>query len=84
MKSKFLNIPKDVFVKLKKLFTEHPQDVGESYLMHAAWAIIFSLHLLFAGVVCFIHAIFPFLFENTASSIAEWILDVSSNRREYE
>jgi hypothetical protein len=74
---------KDVFKSFKRLFTEHPNSVGESYIKHCVVAIFFSISLLFAGVVCLIHAIFPFLFVDTASSIAGWIIDTNDERRNY-
>jgi hypothetical protein len=74
---------KKLFEFIKELFTDHPNRVGESYLKHFIVAIFFSISLLFAGVVCMIHAIFPFLFEDTASSIAGWIVDTKDERGGY-
>jgi len=76
MKRFFINTLKFI----KKLFTDHPHELGESYLMHAFWATIFSIYLLFAGAACLIHAVFPFLFTDTASSIAEWVVNVNKDR----
>lgn len=73
-----------MFRFIKKLFTDHPRDMGKSYLAHGFWAILFSVYLLFAGIACFVHAIFPFLFTHTASSIAEWVVEASNHRRGYE
>jgi|ETNmetMinimDraft_18_1059904.scaffolds.fasta_scaffold200206_1 hypothetical protein len=73
---------KKTFKFLKKLFTEHPNNLGESYIVHFFWALVFSIHLLVAGVACLVHAVFPFLFKDTASSIAEWVTQVSKDRRE--
>jgi hypothetical protein len=57
---------------MKSLFAEHPNSVGESYLMHMLQAARFSGRLLLAGVACLIHAVLPFLFVKTASeTIAE-------------
>jgi hypothetical protein len=50
-----------------RLFTEHPASVGESYWAHLHRASWFGSRMLFAGVACFIHAIFPFLFVKTGS-----------------
>tara|TARA_Y100000310_G_scaffold231132_1_gene233650 strand:+ start:373 stop:648 length:276 start_codon:yes stop_codon:yes gene_type:complete len=74
---------KDIFNSIKRLFTGHPDSVGESYLKHMVWAAFFSIAFLFAGVICLIHAIFPFLFVETASSIAEWIVDTGKRRKGY-
>ena len=69
---------------IREVFTDHPNDRGESYLMHGFWAMLFSIYLLFAGVACFVHAIFPFLFTHTASSIAEWVVSANNHRSGYE
>ena len=57
---------------MKSLFAEHPNSVGESYLMHMLQASWFAGRLLLAGGACLIHAVLPFLFAKTASgTIAE-------------
>ena len=48
-------------------FTDHPQQVGETYAGHMATAWSFGLVLLAAGAACLIHGVFPFAFETTAS-----------------
>lgn len=52
-----------------KLFTQHPSSVNESYLQHLFMATIFGLKLLLASIACFLHAIFPFMFERTGSQV---------------
>lgn len=52
---------------LKRLFTEHPASVGETYLQHLCAAIGFSGRMLFGAVACFFHAFFPFAFRHTGS-----------------
>jgi len=52
---------------LKKLFTEHPETVGETYLAHMGQAFSFSLEMLLCGFACLVHAFFPFLFVKTGS-----------------
>ncbi|MEM7170067.1 MAG: DUF6356 family protein [Pseudomonadota bacterium] len=51
----------------KKLFTDHPASVGESYGQHMAMAGSFGWRLLLASLACFAHALLPFLFEKTGS-----------------
>jgi len=66
-----------------KLFTEHPRSVGESYLEHGFKAISYSIQMLLATVCCLIHAIFPFVFQTTASNIARKVsMDVDDRRNE--
>lgn len=54
---------------MKNLFTDHPQQVGETYFSHAKEALRFSLTMFVGSVACFIHAIFPFLYQKTASNL---------------
>lgn len=54
---------------LTDLFTRHPDTVGETYLGHMAFALGFAGWLVVAGIAALIHAVFPFLFETTASRI---------------
>lgn len=54
---------------MKNIFTDHPHSVGESYFVHFKYAIFMSFNLLRAGLACFLHAVFPFLFKTTGSCI---------------
>lgn len=51
------------------LFTKHPQSIGETYWEHFYFASLMGGKMLLAGIACLMHAIFPFLFEKTASNI---------------
>ena len=51
------------------IFTKHPNEVGETYLIHGLHAIGYSLTLLFLFAIALVHAILPFLFIRTASDI---------------
>lgn len=53
---------------MKNIFTDHPRSIGESYFQHFIFASHFGLRMMFAGMACLIHAIFPFLFEKTGSN----------------
>jgi hypothetical protein len=50
-----------------RTFTNHPHSVGESYGEHFVMAGTFGLRMMLAGLACLAHAVFPFLFEHTAS-----------------
>lgn len=52
---------------ITKLFTAHPQSVGESYFEHLLTSFGFGLRMLFASFACIAHAIFPFLCVTTGS-----------------
>lgn len=52
---------------LKRLFTEHPASVGESYGEHLIVAGSFGIRMMLGGLACLIHAVLPFLFVRTGS-----------------
>jgi hypothetical protein len=54
---------------LKNLFTEHPRSIGESYLQHMRFALLMSLKLFFLSIAIVIHAVLPFIFTKTASTM---------------
>ncbi|WEK45146.1 MAG: DUF6356 family protein [Candidatus Andeanibacterium colombiense] len=58
-----------------RLFGSHPASVGESYLAHLRHACGFAGAMLAACLACFIHALFPFLFERTGSTIIHRLHD---------
>lgn len=52
---------------LRKLFTEHPASVGETYLEHLGMATGFGWRMILGGFACLIHGLLPFLFVRTGS-----------------
>jgi hypothetical protein len=54
-------------MRLRRLFTDHPKSVGETYVEHFRAAISFAVRLLAGGAACLVHAVFPFLFKSTGS-----------------
>jgi len=65
---------------MKNPFTEHPNSVGESYFNHMGHALTYFVKLLFITIVTFVHAFFPFLFVNTASTMIKKINKHLENR----
>ncbi len=65
---------------LTRLFTEHPRSVDESYLEHMQFAGSFSLKLFAAGLAALVHAVLPFLFERTASTMIDGMYRRMHNR----
>ena len=53
---------------LRNVFAEHPSNIGETYTQHMRIALGYGLRLCIAGLACVVHAIIPFLFQETASS----------------
>jgi ABC-type Na+ efflux pump permease subunit len=60
---------------------KHLKMVNENYFKHMfeAWFIVITL--LFSALVCFIHSIFPFLFQTTASNQLRKILNRTNTRQ---
>jgi hypothetical protein len=56
-------------------FTEHPASVGESYLQHLRVAVTFGMRMVFGGLACLVHALFPFLFVGTGSRCIQKLHD---------
>jgi hypothetical protein len=50
-----------------KMFTNHPNSVGESYIQHFYTALKYSVLFVMLAVTALIHALLPFLFIDTAS-----------------
>jgi hypothetical protein len=53
---------------LRRLFTAHPDAVGETYFEHMKVALSFALPLAAAAFAALVHAFLPFLFERAAST----------------
>ena len=61
--------------------TNHLRTVNESYFQHCKHALRFAFTLLLAGIVCLVHALLPFLFEKTGSTIIKGLYrDMVDNR----
>lgn len=54
-----------------KMFTAHLRAMNESYFEHMFSALKISITMLWAGLVCLIHSVFPFLFANFANNTVE-------------
>ena len=64
----------------KKLFTDHPSSVDETYFEHMRFAGWFAGTLLLAAGAALVHALLPFLFEKTASRIVARLYERTHNR----
>jgi hypothetical protein len=54
---------------MRNPFTEHPREVGESYLEHAAFACRYGARMTLGGLAALVHGLLPFLFQKTGSRI---------------
>ncbi|MCF6776616.1 DUF6356 family protein [Thiotrichales bacterium 19X7-9] len=67
---------------MKNPFTEHPHSIGESYFKHMQNALSFGFCLFCASLACFIHALLPFLFKDTATNkLATLVNKLSDGKR---
>ena len=65
-----------------RLFTDHPDSVGESHGEHLVTATGFGGRMVLAGLACMVHAVFPFLFVKTGSHQISGLYDrMVANRR---
>ena len=53
---------------LRKLFVEHPADLGETYFEHLRHAAGFSATMFVGSLACLVHAIIPGLCVQTGSN----------------
>jgi hypothetical protein len=60
---------------------KHLNLVKENYFKHMLEAWLVVITLLFSATVCFIHSIFPFAFQVTASNRLRWILNRTNHRQ---
>lgn len=66
--------------EINKYFNKHLKEVNESYSEHFAQAFGYALLMFIGSIFCLIHAIFPFLFTNTASSFSDLICKHKNSR----
>tara|TARA_R110001599_G_scaffold75281_7_gene206858 strand:+ start:713 stop:988 length:276 start_codon:yes stop_codon:yes gene_type:complete len=65
---------------MKISFTEHPKELGETYLQHLLEALLFSATLAAAVFVCLIHAFLPFFFTHTGGDMVAKLSDRMTKR----
>lgn len=60
---------------LKRLFAEHPREVGETYVEHFAMAARFGLRLARLTGAAFVHAVVPGVCKTTVSDEVKRMAD---------
>ena len=60
---------------------KHLRLVRENYLKHMLEAWLVSITFIFAGLICFIHSVFPFIFQTTASTMVKGIIERTNKRQ---
>ena len=66
---------------MKNIFTKHPNSVGETYFEHFFRACSFGFKLMSITARVFIHAIFPWCFEHSASDRISKLHDILQSRK---
>ena len=67
----------------RRLFSDHPASLKESYWQHSRVAWRTGIRLLGMGIACLCHAVVPGLFEDTASrGVSRLAGEMSSRRRD--
>jgi len=62
-------------------FTQHPHSAGETYLEHGRFALKVAFFCLWASLAAAVHAIFPFLFKETAGRIIRDLIKRLNSRK---
>ena len=60
---------------------KHLKLVHENYFKHMLEAWLIVITFIGAGLICFIHSIFPFLFQTTASTMVKKIINRTDKRQ---
>jgi hypothetical protein len=70
----------------RRLFTDHPATVNETYWEHLVAAGGFGLRMIGGGVVCLVHALIPGAFCTTGSDMIRELHErmVTNRRRQAE
>lgn len=66
---------------MKNIFKNHPNKIGETYFEHFLKACSFGIKLILIALRVFIHAIFPWCFEHSASDRISKLHDILQNRK---
>ena len=65
-----------------KLFTKHPNSIGETYMQHYVAAASLSLRLSMASLAQLAHAIFPFIRPPCGTDVCSMIEYLESKKPE--
>ena len=66
---------------ISRLFAEHPRSLGMSWASHGVGAAAIGVRLVGAGAACFVHAIVPGWFTQTAGRTVTDIYDDMARRK---
>lgn len=60
---------------------KHLRLVNENYFKHMVEAWFTAITFIGAGLICFVHSIFPFIFQTTASTMVKNIINRTNERQ---
>ena len=60
---------------VRRLFLDHPESVGESYVQHLGVAGRFGWRLTRGGLACMVHGLLPFVFKTSGSDTVRELND---------
>ena len=66
---------------MKNIFNNHPNKIGETYFEHFLKACSFGIKLILIALRVFVHAIFPWCFEHSASDRISKLHDILQSRK---
>jgi hypothetical protein len=66
---------------LRKVFLDHPRQVGESYGEHLIVAAGFGAAMVRGGIACMAHAVIPAVFPTTGSDTVRRLYDQMVRKR---
>lgn len=66
---------------LRKLFLDHPEQVGESYGEHLVVAARFGIAMVLGGAACMVHALLPALYPTRGSDTIRTLHDQMVRKR---
>ena len=64
-----------------KLFTEHPESIGETYTEHLLYACCKAWFVFKISIILFIHGVFPFWYKYEGSERIEQLCDELVKRK---
>lgn len=67
--------------EMRRLYTEHPNEAGETFWQHLWFTFTMSMRFLYTGVVIIIHGLFPFLLKREGSRQIEKVYHIMKSRQ---
>ena len=69
------------FYNMINIFKKHPNEIGETYIVHFLKAFRFGIRLLVIAFRAFVHGLLPWCYEHTVSDDVKKLNDVLQERK---